>query len=383
MPRPLTGPAQKLPECPRPGHASRRVTRDGVYGNPPRQRYRCTGEVVNPETGKISQFHRFTTPLPRFTAEPCEVCGNAEQCVSGPVVSRAYAFPVREIATAFIAVGSGVSYARAADRARMSVGRGHLGRGRGGALVAEWLDLFGPVILNAYAERAWPETLVLGGIAFTTKQRRGEAQSVAFNVLGAYGCAAGAQRGRVWALRASYRAEKPDWVEFLRSLDVSGAPRVVLADGEKAIGEAVHEVWPASVDQDIKQPMCTKQRSHRGVAGRRTSNGHRITAISTSSPPPFSLPTSHSTTGLRRALVRIDDFLEPRSTGLRNKRRTNLALGLMRLHLNDMDIYRQYNQLLREHIESTAALPRQRGGKDMGSGPHTDPAQRTAPSLRA
>jgi hypothetical protein len=29
--------------------------KDGQYGPPPRQRYRCIGEVVNPKTGEVRQ----------------------------------------------------------------------------------------------------------------------------------------------------------------------------------------------------------------------------------------------------------------------------------------------------------------------------------------
>jgi hypothetical protein len=314
------------------------------------------------------------------------VCGTTELHGGRLIVSRGYAFPVREIAAAFIAVGAGASYAHAADRARVSVGRRRLDGERGGALVAEWLDIFGTVILDAHAEKAWPETLVLARIAFTAKQSRGGAKPVAFNVLGAYGCEAGARRGRVWALQASYRAEKADWVDFLRSLDASGAPRIVLADSEAAIGDAVHEVWPNSVDQDAALPMCTKHRSARGSTrtpvSRALRNGQRITAIGAPSAPRFTLPTNHSTMGLRAALARVSDFLEPRSFGLRNKRRTNIALGLIRLHLNGMDIDRRYNTLLREYLESAGDIPRQRGGKDTGSGPRTNAEHRTVSSLR-
>jgi hypothetical protein len=385
MPRLPGGPAVDLPACPRPGHESRRVVKDGVYGTPPRQRYRCLGEVVNPVSGEVRSFHRFTPPLPRLIAAPCDVWGSPESYPSGPVVSRSYAFPVREIAAAFVAVGAGASYARASDRARVSIGRRRLDGERGGALVAEWLDLFAPTVLDAYVETAWPETLVLARIAFTGKRRRTGAQPLAFNVLGAYGCAAGARRGRVWALHATHHAETADWVSFLRSLDVSGAPRIVLADGEATIAEAVHEVWPASAGQDVTLPICTKHPSGRGHTpdARRTRNGHRITAIPTSNVPHFSLPTYHSTTALRSALAHVSDILEPRSFGLRNKRRTNLALGLIRLHLNGVDIDRRYNQLLREHVESVGELPRQRGGTDAGAGPRTDPAERMVASLRA
>ena len=40
------GPATNLPACTRVGHQERRVVKDGSYGKPPRQRFRCIGEVV-------------------------------------------------------------------------------------------------------------------------------------------------------------------------------------------------------------------------------------------------------------------------------------------------------------------------------------------------
>jgi hypothetical protein len=46
------------------------------------------------------------------------------------------------------------------------------------------------------------------------------------------------------------------------------------------------------------------------------------------------LPAHHSTAALDTALGKVRDFLDSRSFVLRNKRRTNLALGLIRLHLN-------------------------------------------------
>ena len=68
---------------------------------------------------------------------------------------------MREIAAAFVAVGTGASHARAADRARLSAGRAQLGGEGGSALVAEWLGVLAPVVLDAHAEAAWPATLVL------------------------------------------------------------------------------------------------------------------------------------------------------------------------------------------------------------------------------
>ena len=73
------------------------------------------------------------------------------------MTSRSYAFPVREVAAAFVAVGTGASYLQAADRARVSAQRERLPGERGGALVAEWLDLFASVVIVPHVEREWPE----------------------------------------------------------------------------------------------------------------------------------------------------------------------------------------------------------------------------------
>lgn len=84
----------------------------------------------------------------------CDTCDNDVATQEGPATGRHYDYPLREVAAAFVAVGTGASYLRAADRARASAGRRQLGGDRGGALVAEWLDLFGRYVLNAYAKTA-------------------------------------------------------------------------------------------------------------------------------------------------------------------------------------------------------------------------------------
>lgn len=95
------------------------------------------------------------------------------------------------------------------------------------------------------------------------------------------------------------------------------------------------------------------------------------------------LPPHHSTAALDTALGTVRDFLDPRSFVLRNKRRTNLALGLIRLHLNRVDVERRYRTLLRKHIdEAGGVLPTQRDGKDTGAGPRTPRGQRLPASLR-
>jgi hypothetical protein len=72
----------------------------------------ASGGVVNQETGEVRQFHRFTPSLPRLLVETavCDSCDKKVGRHSGPVSSRTYAFPVREVAAAFVSVGTGASY---------------------------------------------------------------------------------------------------------------------------------------------------------------------------------------------------------------------------------------------------------------------------------
>lgn len=67
MPRLPGGPATDLPACPRPGHSAHRVVKDGHFGTPPRQRFRCIGPAG---------FHRFVPELPRREAHDsvCDTC---------------------------------------------------------------------------------------------------------------------------------------------------------------------------------------------------------------------------------------------------------------------------------------------------------------------
>ena len=66
---------------------------------------------------------------------------------------------------------------------------------------------------------------------------------------------------------------------------------------------------------------------------------------------------------------------------LRNQRRTNLLLGLVRNHLNGVDSERRYTAQLRAHLDQVALEP-QRSGYDIAAGPWTPVKLRRRPSLR-
>lgn len=75
--------------------------------------------------------------------------------------------------------------------------------------------------------------------------------------------------------------------------------------------------------------------------------------------------------------------MDSRGFVLRNRQRTNLALGLMRVDLNVQDIERHYLALLRERLTSYhGTLPRQRQGADTGTSTRLPWERRAVPSLR-
>ena len=93
-----------LPSC--PSHPRARVSRWGSYGTHRRQRFHCSG----------SDGHTFTETLPRqMTATgDCDECERRLAAHEGPPGPRQGTYTVREIATALVRVGEGMSYRKAA-----------------------------------------------------------------------------------------------------------------------------------------------------------------------------------------------------------------------------------------------------------------------------
>jgi hypothetical protein len=258
--------------------------------------------------------------------------------------------------------------------------------------------------------------------------RRTGTQRLAFNVLGAYGYPdPGAGSPRVWALRASHRARQQDWVELLTSLDVTTPPRLVVTDGSDEIGNAVRAVWPALPGPSFPQPylLSCEHHLHRngveamgrdGIGGPghpmrllldtalRSSSGWAelcakavgfraterwlagiYTPVRQQVAVRHLLPAHHSTAALDTALGRVRDFLDARSFALRNARRTNLLLGLVRLHLNGADVERRYHALVRDFTDTARGRPgQQRTGYETRPLPGPTGDRRNAPgSLRS
>jgi len=240
------------PPCPRAGHdadSGFRVSRDGTYGRAQqRQRYRCTGPDKT--------FHRFTPPMPRerTAAGVCDVCDSTVHAHAGPVVSRGYRHRLHLVAEALVAVGRGVSYTRAAQRARVAAGRDPLVGESSGQLVAEWVDAWAPVILAAHAETEQPETLVLDSTDFWWTNARTGIRRREFAILVAYGYT-GPAVGRIWGIHATPTAQGHDWVRFMSGLNLPGPPATIVADDNLAIEAAVPRMWTPAPSPSLPLPF--------------------------------------------------------------------------------------------------------------------------------
>ena len=129
----------------------------------------------------------------------------------------------------------------------------------------------------------------------------------------------------------------------------SRAPSV-LTDGDTTIANAVRAVWPALPGPNVPVPFVARCEHHLYENGVQAMSGDAI-----------------------------GGWAHP----MRRRLDVDLALELIRLHLNGQDLERTNNTLLREHVDGVqGVLPRQRDGKVTGAGPRTARAHRGAASLR-
>lgn len=200
--RPLgSGATLGVPPC--TFHTNSRVVLNGRYGGDrPRQRFRCY-----PSDG--DKPHNFSGTLARSVLEPtaeCETCESPLQRHQGPRHSRRYDFPVHEVALALQRVGNLMSYTEAAIRARQETG---LSWRVNRTLVANWVEVFAPVVAARHAEDSWPETVVLDSTPFQAMTASGPRE--VFNVFVAYGYEQGRRRGRAVQIVVSTRRNAQAW----------------------------------------------------------------------------------------------------------------------------------------------------------------------------
>ena len=122
----------------------------------------------------------FTELLPREESwrGTCEYCEREVERREGPKAPRHYQFVARGIAEALGAVGASATYMHAShvarDRARRfrcDAKTGELRESDHGQLLADWVELFAPVVFAPHAPSAWPAagSLLLNHLPFRVR----------------------------------------------------------------------------------------------------------------------------------------------------------------------------------------------------------------------
>lgn len=390
-----------------PEHASSRVKLDGTYGKPGhrRQRYKCS-----PRRGKP---HVFTELLPREEAwhEDCEHCERHLQRHEGPKAPRHYHFVARGIAEALASVGAGATYMQAShiarDRARrfrVDPETGELRESDHGQLVADWVEVFAPVVFEPKEPTFWPPegSLLLDHLPFRVRAldaegKRIPAGRVAFDVFCAVGYRAG--KPRLWRAEAFASAHPAHWSAFLGTLP--GEPKRIVCDAHSGMLRAIEARWPDAelhqcewhLQHALERLLAKEMRSNpsKELAGLRERAEGALTGPSfwgafvraariaenesldrwvavndpiierqfarrgRASDRPADMPLT--TAALEQLARPITAALYPRRYALKNRERLNRLLMLVQLHVNGQDDVQGYTKAIRSWLEANGGRP--------------------------
>lgn len=229
--------------------------RAGWYGRAGQRRQRW---LCKPLNGKP---HRFTETLPRIVEDPtavhrCDTCATELEPWEGQPAPREYGFTARHIGFALARVAAGASYRSTAAQVRemahrelsKDVGKTAGGKplppaNQHGQLVADWVEVFAPVIWAAHAPTTWPVRVAVDEMTFTLSHTREEVRSKhRFAVLAAAGYGAHG-RAYIAAVEAVPRANTAQWRAFMRRL--GGQPEIAVTDGG-AVARAAATSWPGA-----------------------------------------------------------------------------------------------------------------------------------------
>lgn len=362
-----------LPSCPRAGHAECGVKRDGSYGKVghKRQRYKCAG--LEDATEAPDKAHVFVGTIPRklTSSSMCDECDSAIETHQGPATARTFLYPVRQVAQALVAVGAGATYTAASQTARDAspvLPRDGKFFEVDGHLVADWVEVFGPVVTQGRAETSWPELVALDSTNFFVPDPLNPGVPpgiLAFSVLCAVGYPAGRGSGRVWLVKASPRADADAWRKFMAELP--GTPTFVLSDDVKSVRNAAwlqwrkaqwcldeHHLWERvrkALDADkVGGPLHPKSASFRfclqspalwekfkeDTVGFKHTEAwvKRNDTVVTKQLTTRHLRTIYGTGATESAIADLREVLERRAFTFRNLERMNRLLALNRERLN-------------------------------------------------
>lgn len=208
----------------------------------------------------------------------CPSCEHETARGEGPAAIPSSVFSVGEVARVLVLVGEGKSLREAGQKVRYSAGKfatDRMGRrwaSRENALAADYLDQFGPVVVRGMTPRRWPRVLILDSLPLALNPRgaanlghdpgrRGGA------VLVAAGRDRGQARTRCWLAGLAGDDSAGSWFEFLDQLDDDPPPFWVVADGSKAIRNAVEAKWPEAIFYPCEHHLRERAMEHATLDG--------------------------------------------------------------------------------------------------------------------
>ncbi len=391
-----------------PEHAGSRVKLDGTYGKVDhrRQRYKCS-----PRGG--GKPHVFTEVMPREESwhGACDHCERRVERREGPKAPRHYHFVARGIAEALGAVGGGATYMQASrvarDRARrfrVDPESGEVRESDHGQLVADWVELFAPLVFEPHKPAFWPPegSLLLDHLPFRVRAldangKRIPAGQVAFDVFCAVGYRAG--KPKLWRAEAFTSAHPANWSAFLGSLP--GEPKRVVCDAHGGMLRAIEARWPSaelhqcewhlqhalerllakeirnSPSEELEELRTRAEGALTGPsfwrpfvrAARAAENESLDRWIAVTDPiierqfarrgrsseRPADMPLT--TAALEQLARPITAALHPRRYALKNRERLNRLLMLLQLHVNGQDDVQGYAKTIRTWLEANGGRP--------------------------
>ena len=288
MARRRSDPAVVRPSCPE--HPGSRVRLDGFercrWSEAHRRpRYRCvTVPGTRGHSFSVSVAVRQPTERHPDSGAACPTCEHVYGRHEGVKTGRDFVFGHVEIARLFLHVGEGMSLRAASRELRESVFRFchrhraasrfrsiRLGEtSRQANLAVNYLDAFAPAVIGALHPTEWPRVVVLDTTTLFTRgyrptrgqqsaEERDEARVgnlKAGTILVALdGIARGA---RPCLIRVAGGKDVESWRAFFATL--AGAPAVVVADLDAALGRAVRETWPGAILVPSRHHLAAQMR---------------------------------------------------------------------------------------------------------------------------
>ena len=305
----------------------------------------------------------------------CDTCENHIQSHQGPAGLPRGLYELREVVSALQAIAVGTTYTEAAKTVRAeywgAAGTGRLGAGtvEGGQTVADWLERYGPAIIDNYPLPDQVDTIVLDSTWYAKTDTWTGVRSDLFCVLGAYGYTSGGG-GQVLGFWPSAKRRQQDWEKFLRTLP---RPKSVVADGDRSIVNAVAKVWPGvwlhrcehHLYANVKALLPAKPDPNRVALGSALAKAFQSekgwvafkkqvklskhapliawvsandATVTTQLTQRRHIPPHYGNSSIEQKLALLKERIDSRAWTFRNRDRLVLLLSLMRLQMN-----RQYN----------------------------------------